>query len=82
MLFTVDAGELIGLAILGGLLCYGLYLMSKGEQVKQEVTAMEKVAIEFTKEEFDKIIAYMDQIKAETVQDAIEHAIDLLLAVD
>lgn len=31
MLFTVDAGELIGLAILGGLLCYGLYLMSKGE---------------------------------------------------
>lgn len=42
----------------------------------------EKVNIEFTKEEFDKIIAYTDQIQAETVQDAIEHAIDLLLAVD
>lgn len=41
-----------------------------------------KVNIEFTEEEFDKITAYMDQIQAETVQDAIEHAIDLLLAVD
>lgn len=43
---------------------------------------MDKVAIEFTKEVLDKIIAYMDQIQAETVQDAIEHAIDLLLVVD
>jgi hypothetical protein len=52
------------------------------EPREQEETRTWKVNIEFTKEEFNKIIAYMDQIQAETVQDAIEHAIDLLLAVD
>lgn len=43
---------------------------------------MEEITIIFNNEQFNKIIAYMDQIQAETVQDAIEHAIDLLLAVD
>lgn len=31
MLITIDFGELIGLVILGALLCYGLYLMVKGK---------------------------------------------------
>ena len=31
MLITIDFGELIGLVILGALLCYGLYLMTKGK---------------------------------------------------
>lgn len=43
---------------------------------------MEEITIAFNNEQFNKIVAYMDQIQAETVQDAIEHAIDLLLAVD
>ena len=34
----------------------------------------EKVNIEFTKEEFDKIMKYMDAGKFETVQDAIVDA--------
>ncbi len=31
MLITIDFDELIGLVILGVLLCYGLYLMAKGK---------------------------------------------------
>lgn len=36
---------------------------------------MEKVAIEFTKEEFDKIIEFMDDGEYETVQQAIMAAV-------
>lgn len=35
---------------------------------------MEKVTIEFSKEEFDKIMRYMDSGNFETVQDAIVDA--------
>lgn len=31
MIITVDFGELIGLVVMGALLCYGLYLMAKGK---------------------------------------------------
>lgn len=37
---------------------------------------MEKVAIEFTKEDFDKIMAFMDVGEYETVQKAIMAAIE------
>ena len=37
---------------------------------------MEKVAIEFTKEEFDKIIEFMDGGEYETVQQAIMGAVE------
>ena len=37
---------------------------------------MEKVAIEFTKEEFGKIIEFMDGGKYETIQQAIMAAIE------
>lgn len=37
---------------------------------------MEKVAIEFTKEEFDKIMAFMDGGEYETIQQAIMAAIE------
>lgn len=37
---------------------------------------MEKVAIEFTKEEFDKIIKFMDGGEYETIQKAIMAAIE------
>ena len=36
---------------------------------------MDKTMIEFTSEEFDKILAYMDKTNAETVQKAILEAI-------
>ena len=37
---------------------------------------MEKVVIEFTKEEFDKIMAFMDDGEYETIQKAIIAAIE------
>lgn len=37
---------------------------------------MENVTVEFTKEEFDKIIAFMDGGEYETVQQAIMAAIE------
>ena len=37
---------------------------------------MNKTTIEFTAEEFDKILAYMDKTNAETVQEAILDAIE------
>ena len=37
---------------------------------------MEKVVIEFTKEEFDKIMAFMDDGEYETVQQAIMAAVE------
>ena len=38
-----------------------------------------KTMIEFTEEEMDKILEYMEFIEAETVQEAIMHAISVLM---
>ena len=37
-----------------------------------------KTSIEFTDDELDKILEYMESIEAETVQEAIMHAIRVL----
>lgn len=39
----------------------------------------EKVSIEFTGEEFDKIMQYMNQVEATTIQNAILNAISIAL---
>lgn len=39
----------------------------------------EKINVEFTGEEFDLILKYMDAVEAETVQDAILNAISIAL---
>ena len=38
-----------------------------------------KTSIEFTDDELDKILEYMEFIEAETVQEAIIHAISVLM---
>ena len=38
---------------------------------------METINIEFTAEQLDKVLQYMETVKAETVQDAIMKAISL-----
>ena len=43
---------------------------------QKEVEKVEKVAIEFAKEEFDKIIEFMDGGEYETVQQAIMAAVE------
>lgn len=49
--------------------------------ILKEVTNMEeKIYVEFTGEEFDLILKYMDSGKFETVQEAILHAVRLGLS--
>ena len=38
----------------------------------------QKIVIEFTNDEFEKILKYMEMIEAETVQEAIVHAVTIL----
>jgi hypothetical protein len=47
---------------------------------EEEVTNMEeKINVEFTGEEFDLILKYMDAVEATTVQNAILNAISIAL---
>lgn len=39
----------------------------------------EKTMVEFTKEEFDKILQYQEIIEGDTVQDAIINAVNIAL---